>query len=345
MPEGGAAEVDRYHPAMKSWYLPASSPETYEWGDVPTPEPGPGEIRVRIVASGLNHIDHWLTRGLPKPKSFPHVPGADGAGVVDAVGEGVERWSLGDEVVINSAITSWEAIEELGVDSPLDRSLQLMGEHRWGCHGEFAVVPHWGVEPRPEGRTWAECAAYPVALTTSWRMLRRARLAPGETVLVTGIGGGVAIASQLLAQHMGARVFTTSRDPAKRARSVELGAEDSFDSTEPYPVEVDVVVDSIGPATWDLAVAALRRGGRLTTCGGTSGSALTLRLPRLFFQQHEIIGSTLGSAEEFAYVTRLMADGLPVVVDRVVPWADYPAAMERIRSSDQFGKLILDHEA
>jgi len=327
---------------MKSWFL-SESPGEYQWGEVPTPEAGPGEIRVRIVASALNHIDHWQTRGLPKPKSFPHVPGSDGAGVVDAVGEGVTRFVVGDEVAISAAQTSAAAIETYGIDSVFDPSLQLMGEHRWGCHGELVVVPDHGAELRPAGRTWEECAAYPVALTTAWRMFRRARLAPGEIVLITGVGGGVAMAAQMLGQHLGARVFTTSRDAAKRARSIELGAEDSFDSHERYPIKADVVIDSIGPATWNQTVAALKPGGRLATCGGTSGSDVQLSLPRLFFKQHEIVGSTLGSAEEFAYVTRLMAEGLPVVIDEVVDCDDYPRAVERIRSANQVGKLVLRH--
>lgn len=328
---------------MKSWFL-AESPGEYVWGEVPTPEPGPGEIRVRIVASALNHIDHWQTQGLPKPKAFPHVPGSDGAGVVESVGEGVTRWVVGDEVVINCAMTSAAAIAELGVDSVLDPSLQLMGEHRWGCHGEFAVVPEFGAEPRPAGRSWEECAAYPVALATAWRMLRRGRLTAGESVLVTGVGGGVALGAQLLAQHLGARVFTTSRDAAKRARSIELGAADSFDSNGDYPVSVDLVIDSIGPATWDATIRTMRPGARLVTCGGTSGRTVEVNLPKLFFKQHELIGSTLGSAEEFAFVTQAMADGLPSLVDTAFGWDEYPTAVERIRGGSQFGKLVLLHQ-
>ena len=133
------------------------------------------------------------------------------------------------------------------------------------------------------------------------------------------------------------------RDAAKRHRSVELGAADSFDSGESYPVKVDVVIDSIGPATWDHVVAALKPGGRLVTCGGTSGQTVELSLPRLFFKQHEIIGSTLGSQEEFAYVTGLMAEGLPVIVDEVLEWDEYPSGVERIRRGDQLGKIVLRH--
>jgi zinc-binding alcohol dehydrogenase/oxidoreductase len=328
---------------MFAWFLD-ESPGSYRWGEVADPPVGPTDVRVRVVASGLNHIDHWLTQGLPRPKSFPHVPGADAAGIIDRVGSDVDGWSVGDEVAINAAQTNAAAIEKFGIDSVFDPSLQLMGEHRWGCHGEQVVIPDYGAELRPAGRSWEECAAYPVALTTAWRMFRRARLQAGEIVLVTGIGGGVATAAQMLAQHMGARVFTTSRDAAKRARSIELGAEDSFDSHERYPIKADVIVDSIGPATWNQTVAALKAGGRLATCGGTSGSDVQLSLPRLFFKQHEIVGSTLGSQEEFAYVTQLMAEGLDIVViDEVFAWDDYPRAVERIRKADQLGKLILRH--
>lgn len=327
---------------MKAWFL-SESPGEYQWGDVETPQPGPGEIRVEVKASAVNHIDHWQTQGRPKPKSFPHVPGSDGAGIVDAVGEGVTRFAVGDEVALNAAITSREAVETLGIDNVFDPSLQLLGEHRWGCHGEFVVVPDFAAELRPTGRSWAECAAYPVALTSAWRMLRRGRFEPGQTVLITGAGGGVAAGAQLLAQHLGARVFTTSRDADKRARSIDLGAEDSFDSAERFPIKADIILDSIGPATWDFCVAALKPGGRLVTCGGTTGQVVELSLPRLFFKHHEIIGSTLGSPEEFAYVTQLMGEGLDIPIDRVIPLADYPDAVERIRSGEQLGKIVLDH--
>jgi NADPH:quinone reductase-like Zn-dependent oxidoreductase len=327
---------------MHAWHL-IESPGDYEFGEVPDPECGPTDVRVAVKASGLNHIDHWQRRGLPKPKSFPHVTGSDGAGVIESVGSEVTNWKPGDEVVINTAITSFAAIEELGIDSVLDKSMQLMGEHRWGAHGELVVVPAHNLAKRPANRSWEECAAYPVALTTAWRMLRRVRLEPGERVLITGIGGGVATAAMMLAIDMGAVVFTTSRDALKRERSVELGAADSFDSAGPYPITVDVIVDSIGPATWDASFRCLRPGGRYVTCGGTSGQKVEVTLPKLFFRQHEIIGSTLGSQQEFEYVTERMAAGLPVVIDGVFDLADYPKAVERLQQGDQLGKLILRH--
>ena len=327
---------------MRSWVL-NESPGEFVWGDVPTPEPGPDDVRVRVVASALNHIDHWQTTGMPKPRVMPHVPGSDGAGIVDAVGADVVGWAVGDEVVMSTATTSAEAVEQLGIDCVLDPSLQLIGEHRWGYHGEFIVVPGRNLLPRPQNRTWAECAAYPCASATAWRMLRRARLEPGMTVLVTGIGGGVATAALILARHLGAHVVTTSRDEAKRAASVRLGAADSFDSAGPYDVRADIVIDSIGPATFDQCLRALKPGGRFVTCGGTSGQAIQVSVPKLFFKQHELIGSTLGSYEEFRFVTDLVADGLPVIIDDVVPLAAFPSALERIRCGAQLGKIVLDH--
>lgn len=327
---------------MLAWHLSEGSPDTYVWGEVPDPEPGPGEVRVRVRASALNHMDLWLTKGLPKPPRLPHVPGNDVAGVVEAVGPGVTAWTEGDEVVVNTALVPVEALER-GVDSVLHPDLKLVGEQCWGGHGELCVVPAHNLEAKPPGRSWAEVAAYPTCATTAWRLLRRAQLEPGQTVLVTGIGGGVATAAMSLAMHMGARVFVTSRDADKRARAVESGAEGAFDSGAPYPITADVVVDSIGPATWDHAVRTLRNGGRMCVCGGTSGSKVELDLPRLFWKQLDIIGASCGSQEEFRHVTDLVAAGMPVILDDVAPLDEYPAALERLRSSTQLGKIVLDH--
>ncbi len=312
------------------------------WGEVPTPVTGPGQVRVRVVASALNHMDLWLTTGLPKPPAFPHVPGNDVAGIVDEVGDGVDRWNPGDEVVVNTALVPEEALA-MGVDSVLHPAMRLLGEHCWGGHGEFCVVDAHQLESKPAGRSWAEAASYPVCATTAWRLLRRARISPDDTVLVTGIGGGVATAALVIAHHIGARVFVTSRDPRKRAIAMDLGAEDAFDSAEPYPVSADIVVDSIGPATWEHSLRTLRHGGRMCVCGGTSGPKVELNLPRLFFKQLDIIGASCGSQEEFRHVTSLMADGLPMVVDEVVALARYPEALDKLRTAEQVGKIVLEH--
>jgi zinc-binding alcohol dehydrogenase/oxidoreductase len=326
---------------MDAWILD-DSPGSYRWGTLEEPEVGPDDVAVRPVASALNHMDLWLTRAQPKPH-LPHVPGCDVAGIVSAVGSDVRSASVGDEVVINPAVSPLDAVVALGVDSPLARGLQILGEQRWGGHGELVVVPSRNVLPKPAGRSWEECAAYPLATLTAWRMLRRARLRAGERCLVVGVGGGVSAAALHLAVRMGAEVHVTSRDPAKREAALSLGAVAAYDSAGEWPVKAHVVVESVGPATWDRSVAALEPGGRLAVCGGTSGQKVELSLPRLFFKQIEIIGSTMGSYQEFAEVTRLVEQGLPVSVDATFPLADYPKALGRLEAAAQLGKLVLSH--
>jgi zinc-binding alcohol dehydrogenase/oxidoreductase len=326
---------------VHAWILD-ESPGTYRFGELPEPDLGPDDVRVRPVASALNHMDLWLTQGLPRPH-LPHVPGCDVAGVVEAVGERVSHVSRGDEVVVNPAVASLDAVVDFGNDAPLGRGFGIVGEHRWGGHAEAVVVPGRNVVLRPPKRTWEECAAYPLATLTAWRMLRRARLRAGESVLIVGIGGGVSTAALALARRQGAVVYVTSRDSAKRQRAMELGAADAFDSAGDWPVKVAVVVESVGPATWERSIRALEPGGRLVVCGGTSGPKVELDLPRLFFKQIEIIGSTMGSYEEFAQVTELVTQDLPVQVDEVLDLDDYPGALDHLRHGAQLGKVVLRH--
>lgn len=303
---------------------------------------GPGDVRVRPRASALNHMDLWVTHGKPRP-DLPHVPGCDVAGVVDAVGSSVAGIAVGDEVVVNPAVSPIDMVVAHGDDAPMYPGFAIVGEQRWGGHGELVTVPSRNVVPRPSGRSWAECAAFPLATLTAYRMLRRARLRAGERVLVVGIGGGVSMAAMEIARAMGATVFVTSRDEAKRRRAIELGATDAFASDEDWPVRCEVVVESVGPATWERSIKALQPGGRLVVCGGTSGPTVEVNLPRLFFKQYEIIGSTMGGYGEFAEVTRLVEQGLPVHVDDIFDLAAYPEALARLSAGDQLGKLVLEH--
>lgn len=328
---------------MRAWLL-EESPGTYREADVPTPDPSGDEVRVRLVVSALNHMDLWVTRGLPRPP-LPHVPGADGAGVIEAVGERVQGVAVGDEVVINPAVSCRTCPVCLSGESPLCPRFAILGEHRWGTHAETVVLPAANVVPRPPGRSWEDLAAYPLCTLTAWRMLRRARLRAGETMIVVGIGGGVSSAGLALGVAMGARVFATSRDQAKRTRALALGAEGAFDSEADFPVKADVVFENVGAATWDRSLRALAPGGRLVTCGGTAGSKVELSLPRLFFKQHEIIGSTMGSYAEFDQVTGLIRAGLPVAVDEVIDGlGSLPRALERLEVGAQLGKIVLRHE-
>jgi zinc-binding alcohol dehydrogenase/oxidoreductase len=327
---------------VKTWILD-ESPGSYRLGEVPDPEPGVGEVRLRLVASALNHMDVWVTKGLPKPH-VPHVPGADGAGVVDAVGEGVEGIATGDEVVLNPAVACGRCRQCLRDQSPLCASFGILGEHRWGTHGELVVVPVRQVLPKPGHRSWEECAAYGLCALTAWRMLKRARLTAGETLLVVGVGGGVSSFGLLLGIAMGATVVVTSRDEAKRANALAIGAAEAYDSDDDrWPVRADVVFENVGPPTWDKSLRSLVPGGRLVTCGGTAGGKVEISLPRLFFKQHELIGSTMGSYSEFDEVTSLVARGLPVPVDQIFPVDDYPAALGRLEEGAQLGKIVRSH--
>jgi NADPH:quinone reductase-like Zn-dependent oxidoreductase len=327
---------------VRAWILD-SSPGAYRLGDIDCPDPGPGEVRIRVLASALNHMDLWVTRGTPRP-SLPHVPGCDAVGVVESVGESVGSVAVGDEVVVNPGISPEEDIARLGIDSPLSTGFRIWGEHTRGGHAEMAVAPARNVVRRPGNRTLAECAAFPVAYLTAYRMLRRGRVSTGSRVLVVGIGSGVSCAALDIAKAMGAHVTVTSRDGTKLAEAEARGA-DRLVRTEAgdWDVEADVVIESVGAATWEKSVRSLVPGGRLVVCGGSSGGEVTLRLPRLWFRQHEIIGSTMGSYTEFEEVVRLVSDGLPVAVDAEYAFDDYLSALERLEQGRQLGKVVLVH--
>jgi zinc-binding alcohol dehydrogenase/oxidoreductase len=327
---------------MDAWILD-DSPGTYRWGVIELPPLAADEVRVRVVTSALNHLDLWITRGLPRPK-LPHVPGCDAAGVIESIGSAVTHLAVGDEVVVNPGISPVEDIVAFGNNSPLGPGFTIVGEHVWGGHATFVQAPARNIVRRPANRTWAECAAYPIAYLTAYRMLQRARLTAGETVLVVGIGSGVACAALTLAKHMGADVIVTSRSEAKRTAALGLGASAAYDSADrSWPVQADVIVESVGPATWQQSTRSLKPGGRMVVCGSTSGPNVEISMPRLFFKQWEIIGSTVGSYQEFAAVTQLIESGLPVIIDHVFAVGDYPAALQRMDAAEQLGNIVIQH--
>jgi zinc-binding alcohol dehydrogenase/oxidoreductase len=327
---------------MRAWILD-EAPGQYRLGEIDLPPLLADDVQIRVKASALNHMDLWVTKGMPKPP-LPHVPGCDVAGVVEAIGAEVTHVAVGDEVVVNPGVSPWADIVALGNDSPMGDGFMIYGEHCWGGHATFAVAPARNVVRRPASRTWEECAAYPLAYLTAYRMLRRARLRAGQTLLVVGVGSGVSSAALALGQHMGAHVVATSRSEAKRAEALTMGAVAAYDSADAkWPVQADVVVESVGPATWEQSVRSLKAGGRLVVCGGTSGPKVEINLPRLFFKQYEIIGSTMGSYEEFAEVTRLIDAGVAVHVDRTYPVEQYDQALERLTQGEQLGKIVLTH--
>ncbi|MEY3805739.1 MAG: hypothetical protein RIR69_551 [Actinomycetota bacterium] len=327
---------------MRAWIL-NESPGSYQLGEVEPPRPQPDEVVIRVVASALNHMDIWVTKGMPKPP-LPHIPGCDATGVVHEVGSEVTSVSVGDEVVVNPGLSPVDEIIRLGNNSPMGPGFQIWGEHTRGGHGEFAVVAARNVRPRPQNRSWHECAAFPLAYVTALRMLNRARLTAGETVLIVGVGSGVSSAALALSKWMGARAIVTSRDQHKREMAIGMGADLAVDSElDRWNVEADVVVESVGPATWDKSMRSLKPGGRLVVCGGTSGPVAEINLPRLFFKQYEIIGSSMGSYEEFDQLLTLVDAGLPIEIDSVYSFAEYESALERLRQGAHLGKIVLDH--
>lgn len=324
--------------------------------EVPRPEPdGPGDVRVRIHAAALNRLDLFVADGLPGVSyAFPHVVGSDGAGVVDAVGPAVTTVRPGDRVMINPGLSCGRCGACRDGEESLCPTFRVVGEHRPGTAAEFVVVPAENLAPVPATMPWAQAAAFTLATLTAWRMLTtRAAVRPGETVLIWGIGGGVAMAALQVARHLGARTIVTSSADAKLAVARREGADATINHATTDPVAeirrltdgrgADVVVDSIGEARWQDSLRALRRGGRLVICGATTGPMIALDLRRLFWHQWSILGSTLGSRREYAEVVALAHDGrLWPTVDQVVPLAEWSTAVARLERGEQTGKLVIE---
>ena len=333
-------------------------PEVVTIEDVAPPRvAGPNDVVVALRAAALNHLDLFVLRGLPgQAPDVPRVIGADGAGTVEAVGPAVTRVKPGDRVLLDPGISCRACAWCLAGEQSLCTRYQLLGEHRDGTLAEAVCVPEWNVHPVPERVSWREAAAFPLVHLTAWRMLTtRAAVRPGETVLIWGIGGGVALAALGIAKLLGAVVIVTSSSDAKLERARALGADVALNhATVDVPKElrrrlgdggraVDVVVDSVGAATWEHSLRVLGPRGRLVTCGGTSGPRVSTDVRRLFWYHQTIMGSTMGNAREFAEIMRLLGAGaLRPVVDSVTPLRDTRAALARLAAGAHFGKLVVE---
>ena len=322
--------------------------------DLPIPEPSSGEVRVRIRAAALNHLDVFTVGGLPgitiKP---PWILGADGAGVVDAIGADVRSVSPGDSVVINPGISDGTCEFCAAGEQSMCVRFGLLGEHHPGTLADHIVVPARNVRPIPADTPMETAAAFTLATLTAWRMLiTRAGVTSEDDVLIWGIGGGVSQAAMRIAKARGARVWVTSGSDEKLERARELGADETINHrTTNVGKEirartgkkgVTVVVDSVGQATWEQSLIALGRGGRLVTCGGTSGPMLQTDVRRLFWNQWTIMGSTMGNDAEFdAVINELRAGRLLPVVDSVYDMAASRKAFERMNAGQQFGKIVV----
>lgn len=323
--------------------------------DVPVPPlAAPGDVRVRVHAAALNHLDLFMLGGLPGVTITPGwVMGADGAGVVESVGAEVTTVRPGDRVVVNPGISCRRCEFCLRGDQPLCVRYGLLGEHRPGTFADYVVVPATNVRRIPGELAWAEAAAFTLSTLTAWRMLvTRAAVRPGDEVLIWGIGGGVALAALQICRMIGARAWVTSGSDEKLARARQLGAAETINHrTSDVAKEVrartgkrgvDVVIDSVGEATWARSLGALARAGRLVTCGGTSGPMVETDVRRLFWNQWTIMGSTMGSDAEFdAIIGELHAGRLRPIVDSTFELADGRRAFERMQAGAQLGKIVL----
>jgi NADPH:quinone reductase-like Zn-dependent oxidoreductase len=329
-------------------------PETITVGELPDPTPGPGQVRVKIRAAALNHLDLFVRNGIPGiPVALPHVMGSDGAGVVESVGPAVTRVRPGDEVVLDPGIHCGECDYCRAGEHSLCVTFRLIGEHLAGTFAEYVVVPADNAYPKPAALEWEEAAAFPLTFLTAWRMLlTKARVRPGETLLIVGIGGGVAVAALQIARLLGLETFVTSGSAAKLERAAALGADHGIDhSRTDFSREVrkltgkrgvDVVLDSVGKATWRQSIAAAARGGRLLTCGATSGADPQTDLARIFWNQLTVHGSTMGTQAEFSEMLKIFRDGkVRPVVDTVFPLAQAREALDRLEGKHQFGKVVL----
>ena len=327
--------------------------------DVPdAPVPGAGEVRVAIRSAALNHLDLFVIEGLPGgANQLPHIVGADAAGVVESVGPGVTALRAGDRVMINPGISDYTCEFCRAGEHSLCVNFRLLGEHLPGTVAELITVPAHNVADIPklaQELTWAEAAAFSLVTLTAWRMLvTRAHVKAGETVLAWGIGGGVSLAALRIAKLLGARVIATSSDDAKLAAARQLGADITLNHrTQKVSQEVraltnkrgvDVVVENVGAATWDESLRSLCRGGRLVTCGATSGPQASLDLRRLFWHHWSLLGSTMGNAAEYAEIVRRLGKGeLRPIVDRVYPMTQARLAFERLAKGEQLGKVVVD---
>lgn len=323
--------------------------------DLPmAPVPGPDQVRIAVRAAALNHLDLFILGGLPGISlTFPHIVGTDAAGVIDQVGPEVTGLKSGDRVVVNPGISCGTCPMCRTDQDPLCRSFGVLGEHFPGTAAEYLVVPAGNVSRVGDHLSWVQAAALPLATLTAWRMLTtRAKLVAGETVLIWGIGGGVSLAALQIAKHLGARVIATSSSDHKLTTAKTLGADLTLNhGTQDVVKETraltktgaDVVVDSVGEATWEKSLRALRPGGRLVTCGATTGPSVQLDLRKLFWFQWSILGSTMGSGGDFAAMMAVANQGkLTPVIDTVVPLAEGIKAYQRLERGEQLGKVVIE---
>ena len=329
-------------------------PDVIEFGDFETPAVGHGEVLIDVKAASLNHLDLFVRRGIPGMEiPLPHIPGSDAAGVVSAVGDGVEESAPGDRVLINPTLSCGKCEFCVRGDASMCRSFRIIGEHLKGTCCEKLVVPEENVIKIPDGITFEEAAAVPLVFVTSWRMLiTRGRLRAGENVLILGAAAGVGTACIQIAKATGARVFAAAGTDEKLELCKKLGADVLINySKEDFSKRVrketgnrgvDVCVDYVGKDTWVKSLKCLATGGRLLTCGATTGHDPATDLRHIFFRQLEVIGSTMGSKDELLAALKLIFAGkMRPVIGKIFELPDTADAHRLMESRNVLGKVVI----
>jgi NADPH:quinone reductase-like Zn-dependent oxidoreductase len=329
-------------------------PEVLTVEELPEPHAGPGEVRVRVAAVAVNHLDIWVRNGLPHLKlEYPFRLGADVAGTVDELGPGVRGVAVGDDVVVNPGHSCGRCRECLSGRDNLCRWFRLMGEDISGGYCEQVVVPAQNVVAKPKSLSFTDAAALPTTFLTAWQMLtRKAPVRPGDDVLVMAAGSGVGVAAVQIAKLHGARVIATASSEDKLARARALGADETINHASQDLVAevkrltskrgVDIIFEHVGAEVWPKLILSLTRGGRIVTCGATSGWDARTDLRHVFFRQLEILGSTMGPKGDLFPILDLVGAGrLKPIVDRTLPLVEAQAAHRLLQDRAVFGKVVL----
>jgi NADPH:quinone reductase-like Zn-dependent oxidoreductase len=328
--------------------------EVMKFTDFPDPEIGPGEVLVEVKACALNHLDLWVRRGLPGIDfKFPHILGCDVSGVVKEVGQNVTNVKPGDSILVSPGVSCMHCEKCLSGQDNLCRFYHIVGYARPGGYAQYLKIPSVNALPIPGKLSFEEASSVPLVFLTAWHMLvNRARLRAGETVLVHAAGSGVGSAAIQIAKVLNARVIATASTQAKLAKALELGADEVINYTEKdFAAEVrrmtskrgvDVVVEHTGVATFEKSILSMATGGRLVTCGATTGYAAQLDLRHLFARHLNLLGSYMGEKHELVEVLKFFQTGqLRAVVDRVMPLKDAALAHKALEDRSQFGKVVL----
>ena len=330
-------------------------PDVLEYVEAPEPQITSNEVLVEVRACALNHLDVWVRGGLPGIQiPMPHILGSDVAGVVRQVGELVTWVNVGDEVMLHPGVSCGHCVACLSGRDNMCPEYDMIGYRRDGGYAELLAVPAVNVIRKPANLTWLEAAAVPLVTVTAWHMLvTRADVRPGEDVLVHAAGSGVGSIGIQIAKLLGARVIATASSDEKLAKAKELGADDVINySREDWPKEVkrltnrrgvDVVFEHTGAATWPGSISSLKNGGRLVTCGATSGYDAQTDLRQVFYRQLSLLGSFMGSKAELLDAMKFVTKGsIRPVVDRSLPLAEARRAHELMEDRGQFGKIVLE---